>query len=69
VFNRGAGQAEPFELLVRSYGPGRCVAERLAGHVKAWEAAGRPPVSDVRITMLPIDTPYQSGDNEVVVPK
>jgi protein-L-isoaspartate(D-aspartate) O-methyltransferase len=69
VFNRGTGQAELFELLVRSYGPGRRVAERLAGHVSAWEAAVRPPVSDVRITMLPIDTPYQSGDNEVVVPK
>ena len=69
VFHRDADQTQPFELLVRSYGPDRDVAERLMGHVSAWEAAGRPSISDIRITVLPMDTPYQPVDNEIMVPK
>ena len=69
VFHRDADQAQPFELVVRSYGPDVGVAERLVGHISAWEAAGRPSISDIRITVLPMDTPYQPVDNEIVVPK
>ena len=69
VFHRDADQAQPFELLVRSYGSDHGVAERLLGHISAWEAAGRPSISDIRITVLPMDTPYQPVDDEIMVPK
>ena len=69
VFHRDADQAQPFEILVRSYGPDRGVAERLVEHISAWEAAGRPSISDIRITVLPMDTPYQPANNEIMVPK
>ncbi len=69
VFHRDADQAQPFELLVRSYGPDHGVAERLVAHISAWEAAGRPSISDIRITVFPTDTPYQPVDNEILVPK
>ena len=69
VFHRDAGQVQPFEILVRGYGTDRGAAERLVGHISAWEAAGRPSISDIRITMLPIATPYQPTDTEIVVPK
>ena len=68
VFHRDAGEAQPIELLVRGYGHDRGVAERLVGHILAWEAAGRPSMSDISITVLPIDTPYEP-DDEVMVPK
>ena len=69
VFHQEGGEAQPIELLVRGFGPDKGVAERLVGHILAWEAAGRPSMSDIRITVLPIDTPYEPADDEMMVPK
>ncbi len=69
VFHQEGDDPQPIELLVRGFGPDRGVTERLVGHVLAWEAAGRPLMSDIRITVLPIDTPYEPADEEVMVLK
>jgi len=69
VFHQEGGDAQPIELIVRGYGPDEGVAERLVEHVLAWETAGRPLMSDIRITVLPMDTLYEPADDEVMVVK
>jgi protein-L-isoaspartate(D-aspartate) O-methyltransferase len=69
VFHQEGGEAQPIDLIVRGYGPDAGVAERLLKNILAWEAAGRPLMSDIRITVLPMDTPYEPAGDEVMVPK
>ena len=69
VFHQEGGEALPIDLIVRGFGPDEGVADRLVGHILAWEAAGRPLMSDIRITVLPKDMPYEPADDEVMVPK
>jgi protein-L-isoaspartate(D-aspartate) O-methyltransferase len=69
VFHQETGEEQPIELLVRGFGPDQDVAERLLKNILAWEAAGRPVMSDIRITVLPMDTPYEPAENEVMVAK
>jgi len=50
----GAEQATAFECCVRGYGPdGDRLAERLAAAVRAWDSAGRPAGSTLRIRAYP----------------
>jgi protein-L-isoaspartate(D-aspartate) O-methyltransferase len=50
----GAEQATAFECRVRGYGPdGDRLAERLAAAVRAWDSAGRPAGSALRIRAYP----------------
>lgn len=44
-----------FEAAVRAYGPGgdQHLARRLAGHVREWDACGRPSESGLRIRAFP----------------
>lgn len=57
----GAEQAAEFECFVRGYGPdGDRLAERLAVGIRAWDSAGRPTGSTLRIRAYPAGT----GDGE-----
>jgi protein-L-isoaspartate(D-aspartate) O-methyltransferase len=50
-----------FEVAVRGFGPGgAALALRLAGQVGAWQAAGRPRASDLRVTAYPRTTARES---------
>jgi protein-L-isoaspartate(D-aspartate) O-methyltransferase len=54
------GQHE-FEVAVRGFGPrGAILAERLAGRVGAWHAAGRPRSSDVNVFAYPRAAPGET---------
>lgn len=51
----GAEEAVTFEAWVRGYGPdGDRLAERLAAAIRAWESAGRPATSALRIRAYPV---------------
>jgi hypothetical protein len=68
----GPGEPEPeprpFELHVRGFGDG-AVGDRLRRHARAWDAAGRPASSGLRIRALPIDATYTPNAAEHVVEK
>lgn len=50
----GTEQATTFEACVRGYGPGgERLAERLAAGIRAWDSAGRPAGSTLRIRAYP----------------
>ena len=47
-----------FELAARPFGPnGEELAERLAAHVRAWDAADRPSTADLRVNAYRSDRP------------
>lgn len=49
------GPADTFTLGVRPFGPGGTdLAQRLAAHVRAWDAAGRPSITDLQIRAYPL---------------
>lgn len=51
----GREQAAAFESWVRSYGPdGDRLAERLVAGIRAWDSAGRPAGSTLRIRAYPV---------------
>jgi protein-L-isoaspartate(D-aspartate) O-methyltransferase len=51
-------RSDPVDLAVRAYGPSASgLADRLAGSLLAWESAGRPSLSDLRIGVYPAGTP------------
>jgi protein-L-isoaspartate(D-aspartate) O-methyltransferase len=50
------------------YGPdGARLAAELADQMAAWDAAGRPPPENLRIAVLPLDSPVEDG--AIVIPK
>ncbi len=57
-----------FELYVRGFGSG-ALEDRLRRHARAWDAAGRPTSSGLRIRALPIDATYTPNAAEHVVEK
>jgi protein-L-isoaspartate(D-aspartate) O-methyltransferase len=61
--------AAPFELFVRSVGPGEALAHRLSERVVSWDAAGRPSDDGLRIKVYPRETNYIASTNEAVVVK
>ena len=72
--NRGSSSEEPdgsrpFELIVRSFGPGIELGGRLVDQVKAWDAAGRPSSEGLRIRAYPAEPDYIPSANEFVVRK
>jgi protein-L-isoaspartate(D-aspartate) O-methyltransferase len=60
--------APPFDLRVRSHGDGT-LAARLVDISRAWDAAGRPTVSSLRVRAHPRDAAYAPGPGEVVLEK
>ena len=59
-----------YEFVARAYGDtGMALAARLLGQVKAWDAAGRPNIDDMQITIYPLDAPYTPQPGELVIPK
>jgi protein-L-isoaspartate(D-aspartate) O-methyltransferase len=61
--------APPFALNIRCYGPDASIGQRLLDQLRAWDAAGRPPASDMRIRAYPLDTDYAPVSGESVIPK
>jgi protein-L-isoaspartate(D-aspartate) O-methyltransferase len=64
-----SADAAPFELVVRSFGPGEALAHRLIERVGSWDAAGRPSDEGLRIRVYPRQTDYVASTNEAVVVK
>jgi len=65
-----AGQAtdDALELWVRSFGEDKGLARTLIGHLVAWEAAGRPSTTGLRIRAYPPDTaPIVGADAAMIV--
>jgi NADH dehydrogenase FAD-containing subunit len=64
----GAEQAGPVELVVRGYGPGgAALAGHLAGRVPAWQAAGRPGATDLRLSVWPRGARVRPAAGQVVL--
>lgn len=66
-----ADDQAPFDLSVVGYGPqmGQEVVQELLGLLAAWEAAGRPASSRLRLRVYGPDYAYQAAPGEVLVPK
>lgn len=47
--------SNPFELFVRRFGSDESLSQRLIDHCRAWDAAGRPGKSGLRIRAYPAD--------------
>ncbi|MET8157502.1 methyltransferase, FxLD system [Sphaerisporangium sp. NPDC005289] len=70
ILRRGEGADSCFALVVDGYGPGGAEpAERLAAHVREWDAAGRPTTGDLRLDVHPRDTPDAALDGRTVIDK
>jgi hypothetical protein len=61
--------AAPFELFVRSFGPGEALAHRLIERVVSWDAAGRPSDVGLRIRVYRRDSDRVPSPTERVVEK
>jgi protein-L-isoaspartate(D-aspartate) O-methyltransferase len=61
--------SQPIELFVRSYGSAMETTRRLVDQTRAWNAAGRPSSSGLRIRAYPKDTGYTPSTDEFVLPK
>jgi hypothetical protein len=51
------GKGSPAELLVRSYGSGQRLAERLIERIRAWQEAGRPSLDQLRVSAYSASQP------------
>jgi hypothetical protein len=61
--------AAPFEVFVRLIGTEEAVAHQVIGHIRAWEAAGRPPLDALSITAYPREMEYHPAEQERVIAK
>jgi protein-L-isoaspartate(D-aspartate) O-methyltransferase len=59
----------PWTLAIRRYGPNEQLAERLEQHLMAWETAGRPSLTQRRISAYPQEVPYVPRAGEMVIAK
>jgi protein-L-isoaspartate(D-aspartate) O-methyltransferase len=68
---RGAAPAaDPAaRVVIRSFGPDLTLAPYLAEQIRAWDAAGRPSIENLRIRAYPPDSAYVPASNEAVVQK
>jgi protein-L-isoaspartate(D-aspartate) O-methyltransferase len=64
---------QPFELILRNFGPDNGVAQRLLTQIKAWEEAGRPfqwhswdLLQNIKIHVYPLEGSYQPGPHELL---
>jgi protein-L-isoaspartate(D-aspartate) O-methyltransferase len=65
-----AGPGAAFEAGTRPYGSeGFQLAERLAGHIRDWDAAGRPSPADARIGVYPEGTALPAAAGATVIAK
>ena len=65
-----ADRPEPYEVVVQGYGDAEPLARRLIALVRAWEAAGRPSGSGLRIRAYPAESPPDwAGPGEIVIQK
>jgi protein-L-isoaspartate(D-aspartate) O-methyltransferase len=62
-----AGNGDALELWLRSYGPDQSLAGQFRGEIEAWDAAGRPGTTGLRIRAYPADYPYEVAEGEVMV--
>lgn len=61
--------APPFALNIRCYGSDAGIVQRLLEQLRAWDTAGRPSASDMRIRAYPLDADYAPSSDESVIPK
>jgi protein-L-isoaspartate(D-aspartate) O-methyltransferase len=55
------------EVVVRAYGEGRALAERLRAELVEWDAVGRPNDRGLRVRAYPPSTPPAAGEAAVVI--
>ena len=68
--SRTPDEPSPFELEVTGYGPrGDQAARHLLRLAAAWDAAGRPPSSRLRLRVYGPDAPYELAQGEVLLQK
>lgn len=64
---------QPFELIIRSFGPDSDVAQRLLAQVKAWHGAGRPfqwhnwdILQNIKVRVYPPESRYEPSPHELL---
>ncbi len=60
---------ESFALFVRQFGADESLARRLVARVQAWDAAGRPSSTGLRVRAYRKGWPYLPSEHEIVVEK
>jgi protein-L-isoaspartate(D-aspartate) O-methyltransferase len=60
---------QPAELFIRSYGSGGRAVQQLLSVLAAWDSAGRPTNSSLRLRVYGANYAYAALPGEVVVPK
>ncbi len=67
---RPPGDTSPAEaLVVRRFGPQASLTQDLLDHLAAWEEAGRPTTTGLRIRAYPRDSAYVPSANDIVIAK
>jgi len=63
----------PFELVIRSFGPGNAPAQQLLMQINAWNEAGRPfqwynwnLLQNIKIRVFPLESGYEAGPDELL---
>ena len=59
----------PFPLFVRQFGTDESLAQRLLAQVRAWDEAGRPSPTGLRIRAYQKDSDYVLSESEFVIEK
>ncbi len=70
VLARSTGDVLPSDaLVVRRFGPDERLAQELIDHLAAWDQAGRPSTTGLRIRAYPRDSVYIPAANDLVIAK
>lgn len=67
MFHQGGNV--PFELYVRSFGPGTSTAQRWLEYVQNWDQAGKPASLRWKIRAIPAEREYHPAEHEFLVNK
>jgi hypothetical protein len=58
----------PISITARGFGPGGGeLAQRLVGHIRAWDSHGRPSTTDLQIRASPSEA--EGGQRAVIIDK
>ena len=64
---------QPFELILRSFGPDSSITQRLLAQIKAWDEAGRPLqwqswdlLQNIKVRVYPLESGYKPGPREML---
>jgi hypothetical protein len=59
----------PFELYLRSFGPGTKAGQHLLEYIRGWDRAGKPTSLNWHIRAIPAERDYHPADGEFLVEK